>query len=385
MPTPKKIFFVAGENSGDMHGANLIRHLKRMRPDWELAGIGGPQMEKAGMSLLRNMVNDLAIVGFVEVLVKAPAIYKVYKLVKAHLEQNRPDAVVLIDYPGFNMMLVAPLCKKLGIKVIYYIVPQFWAWHRGRIEKFKKYCDKMFPIFPFEARMLNEEGISSEYLGHPLLDVIKLTMTREEVFQKFNLDPEKRLIGIMPGSRRREVRALLPIMLDAARRLLDAGEKVQFILPRSQTIPMDAIDTCLAAWQVPVTVVDQYRFNVRAALDFAWVKSGTSTLEGALLGVPFVILYKVKYITGWIARLIINTPFIGLPNIVAGDMIVPELLQEKCTGMHLAETTQRYLGDEQMYENMKYQLQKVRKIFGPAGSSERVAKAIAEYMDAEGA
>ena len=381
MPTPKKIFFVAGENSGDMHGANLIRHLHRQRPDWELVGIGGPQMEKAGMTLLRNMVNDLAIVGFVEVLLKAPAIYKVYKMVKAYLEKNKPDAVVLIDYPGFNMKLVAPLCKKLGIKVIYYIVPQFWAWHRSRIEKFKLFCDKMFPIFPFEAKMLNEEGINAEYLGHPLLDVIKLTMTKEEIIAKFNLDPTKKLIGIMPGSRRREVRVLLPIMLDAAQRLLDAGENVQFVLPRSQTIPLDAIDTCLAESDVPVTVVDQYRMNVRAALDFAWVKSGTSTLEGAMLGVPFVIMYKVNYLTGLIARFIINTPFIGLPNIVAGDMIVPELLQEKCTGMHLAETTLRFFHDERLYENMKYQLQKVRKIFGPAGSSERVANAIIEYMD----
>jgi lipid-A-disaccharide synthase len=385
MPRPVKIFLVAGENSGDMHGGALVRNIKRLRPDWELTGVGGPQMEKAGMKLLRNMVNDLAIVGFVEVLTKAPTIFRVRNLIKAHLEKDRPDAIVLIDYPGFNLMLMAPLAKELGIKVLYYIVPQFWAWHRSRIKKFKKYCDKIFPIFPFEEKMLRQEGVDATYLGHPLLDLMKLTMTREQVFERFQFDPERKLIGMLPGSRKREVRTLLPIMLEAAQRMLDAGEKVQFVLPRSQTISLDLIDTYLAQYDVPVHVVDQFRFNVRAALDFAWVKSGTSTLEGALLGVPFHINYKVKYITGWLAKILISTPFIGLPNIVAGDLIVPELLQEQATGQNLADQTVRYLHDKTAYENMRYQLQKIQKIFGPPGSSTRTAEAIVAFLDTESA
>lgn len=381
MSRPVKIFLVAGENSGDMHGANLVRHIKRLRPDWELAGVGGPQMEKAGMKLLRNMVNDLAIVGFMEVISKAPTIWRVRNMIKAHLEKDRPDAIILIDYPGFNLLLMAPLAKKLGIKVLYYIVPQFWAWHRSRIRKFKKYCDKIFPIFPFEEKMLQQEGINATYLGHPLLDVMKLTMTREQVFERFQFDPEKRLIGMLPGSRKREVRVLLPIMLEAAQRMLDVGERVQFVLPRSQTISLDLIDTYLTQYDVPVHVVDQYRFNVRAALDFAWVKSGTSTLEGALLGVPFLIIYKVKYITGWIAKVLINTPFIGLPNIVAGDLIVPELLQDQATGQNLAEQTLHYLHDQAAYENMRYQLRKIQRIFGPPGSSKRTAEAAVAFLE----
>jgi len=381
MSKPAKIFLVAGENSGDMHGANLVRHIKRLRPDWELAGVGGPQMEKAGMKLLRNMVNDLAIVGFMEVISKAPTIWRVRNMIKAHLEKDRPDAIILIDYPGFNLLLMAPLAKKLGIKVLYYIVPQFWAWHRSRVKRFKKYCDKIFPIFPFEEKMLQQEGINATYLGHPLLDVMKLTMTREQVFERFQFDPEKRLIGMLPGSRKREVRVLLPIMLEAAQRMLDVGEKVQFVLPRSQTISLDLIDTYLTQYDVPVHVVDQYRFNVRAALDFAWVKSGTSTLEGALLGVPFLIIYKVKYITGWIAKVLINTPFIGLPNIVAGDLIVPELLQDQATGQNLAEQTLRYLHDQTAYENMRYQLRKIQRIFGPPGSSKRTAETTVAFLE----
>jgi lipid-A-disaccharide synthase len=381
MPKPAKIFLVAGENSGDMHGANLVRHIKRLRPDWELSGVGGPQMEKAGMKLLRNMVNDLAIVGFMEVISKAPTIWRVRNMIKAHLEKDRPDAIILIDYPGFNLLLMAPLAKKLGIKVLYYIVPQFWAWHRSRVKRFKRYCDKIFPIFPFEEKMLQQEGINATYLGHPLLDVMKLTMTRGQVFERFQFDPEKKLIGMLPGSRKREVRVLLPIMLEAAQRMLDVGEKVQFVLPRSQTISLDLIDTYLTQYDVPVHVVDQYRFNVRAALDFAWVKSGTSTLEGALLGVPFLIIYKVRYITGWIAKILINTPFIGLPNIVAGDLIVPELLQDQATGQNLAEQTLHYLHDQTAYENMRYQLQKIQRIFGPPGSSKRTAEATVAFLE----
>lgn len=381
MSDSRKIFFVVGENSGDMHGANVIRTIRRERPDWDLLGLGGPQMEKAGMRLVRNMVNDLAIVGLTEVLMKAPEIIRVYRLLKRTLVAERPDAVVLVDYPGFNLMLVAPLARKMGIPVIYYICPQFWAWHRSRIEKFKKYCNKIFPIFPFEAKILEAEGINAEYQGHPLLDVMKLTMTREEVFEKFQFDSEKKLIGMLPGSRPREVRVLLPIMLEAAQRLLDIRDDVQFVLPVSQTIPRDLIDTYLSEYDVNVKLVDQFRFNVRAALDFAWVKSGTSTLEGALLGVPFVIIYKVKYITGWIARRLINTPFLGLPNIVAGDLVVPELLQEKATGQNLADQTNYYLKDKQAYQNMQYQLRKIQKMFGPPGSSARTAKGIIAFLE----
>jgi lipid-A-disaccharide synthase len=297
--------------------------------------------------------------------------------------REKPDAVILIDYPGFNLMLVAPLARKLGIKVVYYICPQFWAWHRSRIKKFKKYCDQIYPIFPFEAKLLNQEGVKAEYIGHPLLDVMKLTMTREQVFERFGFDPDKKLIGMLPGSRKREVHTLLPIMLEAAQRLLETRNDIQFVLPRSNTISLDLIDTYLSEYDVPVKVVDQYRFNVRAALDFAWVKSGTSTLEGALLGVPFVIIYKVKYLTGYLARLIINTPFIGLPNIVAGDLVVPELLQEQATGQNLAEHTQFYLHDAAAYENMKYQLKKIRSMFGPPGSSQRTAEAIVSFLESD--
>lgn len=381
MTRPRKIFFVVGENSGDMHGANLVKSIRNCRPDWELVGLGGPQMEAAGMTLLRNMVNDLAIVGFVEVLMKAPTIWRVYRRVKRYLEKERPDAVVLVDYPGFNLILVAPIAHKLGIPIMYYIVPQFWAWKRGRIKKFREYCEKLFPIFPFEAKQLEQEGIPAEYLGHPLLDVMKLTMNRDEVFERFGFDKKKKLIGLMPGSRNREVKSLLPIMLEAAQKLLDVRDDVQFVIPRSQTISEDLLETYMLEYEVPVKVVDQYRFNVRAALDFAWVKSGTSTLEGALLGVPFLIIYKVNYFTGFLAKMLIHTPFIGLPNIVAGDMIVPELLQEEATGQNLFEQTQHYLNDSDAYENMRYQFQKMRTLFGPPGASKRVGEAIVEHLE----
>lgn len=383
-PAPKKIFFIAGENSGDQRAANVVRHIRELQPDWELEGLGGPLMQKAGMRLIRNMVNDLAIVGLVEVLTKAPKIIQVYRMVRQYLTINRPDAIVLIDYPGFNLGLIAPFAKKLGIPVIYYIVPQVWAWHRGRIRKFKKYCDKIIPILPFEEPLLRKEGIDAEYLGHSLLDIIDLTLSREQVCEQLGLDPAKKIIGILPGSRKREVRAMLPIMLDAAQRLQFTRGDVQFVLSKADTTPTRLLESILDQSPIDVTIVEQSDpnyFDVRAAFDFSWVKSGTSTLEAALLGTPFVIIYKVNYITAWIGRRLLNTPFIGLPNIIADNLVVPELLQEQATGQNLAHYAQLYLRDERAAANMRYQLRKIRETFGPAGSSQRTAEAIVGFMN----
>ena len=385
MDRVRKIFFIAGENSGDQPGGRLVAQIRRMRPDWELVGLGGPKMEAAGMRLMRNMVDDLAIVGLVEVLTKAHRIAQVYRMVRSYLTRERPDAVVLIDYPGFNIGLIAPLADKLGLRVIDYIVPTVWAWHRSRIKKLRRHCDKAFPIYPFEEKLLRNEGINASYLGNPKLDLMVLTMDRAEVFRRFGLDESKRLVGLLPGSRKREVRALLPIMLEAAQRLLAVRDDVQFALVRSETTPLDLIDTYLDEYGVPVTVVERYRYNVRAAFDFSWVKSGTATLEGALLGSPFVIVYKVNYVTAWLARRVLSIPFVGMPNIIAGDLVVPELLQEQATGQNLADQALHYLGDAEAHEAMRHQLGKIREMFGPTGSAERIGAAIIEFLeDTEG-
>lgn len=381
MGKPLKIFLIAGENSGDQPAGQLVREIRKLRPDWEMAGLGGPQMEAAGMELKRNMVNDLAIVGLVEVLTKAPQIIKVYRMVRKYLKEERPDAVVLVDYPGFNLKLIAPFAHKLGLKVIYYIVPTFWAWDYHRIFKLKEYCDKIFPVFPFEEKMLRAEGIDATFLGSKDLDLIVLTMTREEVFEYFQFDPSKKLVGLLPGSRRREVRSLLPLMLEAAQRLLEQGENVQFALPRADTVPLDLIDTYLDQYQVPVTIVEEKRLNVRAAMDFSWVASGTAATEGSLLGVPFVVVYKVNYITAWIAKQLIKTPFVSIPNIVAGNMVIPELLQEEATGQNLADQALHYLSDSKAYENMKFQMGKIKEKFGEPGSAKRIAAALVDFLE----
>ncbi len=383
MSESKRLYFIAGENSGDQPAGKVIREILRSRPHWTVEGLGGPRMEEAGMNLMRNMVNDLAIVGFFEVLQKAPQIYKVWRMVKKHLEETRPDAVVLVDYPGFNLKLVAPFAHGLGIPVIYYIIPTFWAWHYDRVYKIKEYCDKVYPVYPFEEKMLENEGIDAEFLGSKDLDLIVITMTREEVFQEFGLDPNKKLIGLLPGSRRREIKALLPIMLEAAQRLYEERDDVQFVLPQAATIPTDMIDTYLTQYNVPIKVVDRYRLNVRHAMDFSWVASGTAATEGALIGKPFVVLYRANYFSALIIKRLINTPFVCIPNIVAGDMVIPELLQEKATAQNLFDHAQLYLNDHVTYENMKYQLRKIREKFGDTGSSQRVGRSIVDFVEGE--
>lgn len=384
MPSkPRQIFFISGETSGDQRAANVVRNIRLLRPEWELVGLGGPLMEQAGMRLLRNMIHDMAIVGLVEVLSKAPKIISIYRMVRKYLTEHRPDAVVLVDYPGFNLGLIAPLAKKLGIQVIYYIVPQFWAWRPGRVKQFKKYCDKIIPILPFEETLLREEGIDAQYLGHSLMDTLQVSMGREEACRHFGLDPSKKLIALMPGSRKHEVHILLPVMLEAAERLQSSSEDFHFILLRAETTPLSLIEECLESTDMSLTLVEQndpHCHDIRAALDFSWVKSGTSTLEAALLGVPFLITYRVNYLTAWLGRRLLNIPFFGLPNIIAGEMVVPELIQEQATGQNLADQTLHFLNNPQAYGAMQNELQKIKLTLGPPGSSRRTAEAIVAFL-----
>lgn len=372
-----EIFIVAGEPSGDLIGSLLIDRLLRLDPELKITAVGGEQMEKAGAEIRTNVVRDLAIIGFAEVVSKFPKIRRLYNETVDYLKRHRPKVLVLIDYPGFNMK-VAKAAHLLGIKVVYYVIPQVWAWHRSRIHSIRKYVDLSLVIFPFEEKLLAETGAEVAHVGHPLLDIMILTMDREEVFRRFHLDASKKLIGLLPGSRKREVDALLPVMLEAAEKIQAEMEETQFVLPRASTVSREQIDRHLAAAQVEVKVVDSYRYNVRDAMDFAIVTSGTATLETGLLLCPMVIVYKIAYPTWLIAKMLVQIPYAGLINIVAGDMVVPELLQDQCTAENVATRSLKILGDESEIEKIKYQLMRVKDKIGGSGASERAAGHILE-------
>jgi len=377
----KDLFIIAGENSGDLHGSNLVRELLKLDPSLRISGIGGSQMRQAGVNLLANIVDRLAIIGFTGVIKNAERLFRLYRKVIHFLDDVRPAAVILIDYPGFNFKVMRA-AKKRGIPVVYYIMPQVWAWHRSRIYTLKELTERLLVVFPFEKKLCESVNIKQvRYVGHPLLDVMNLTMTKEEVFAKFNFDPKKKLIGLLPGSRKPEIDRLLPAMLGAAERIQKALPDVQFALPRASTIKPELIQYYLSTANVEVSMVDAFRYNVRSAMDFALVKSGTSTLETAILGCPMVVVYKVSFIAWIIGKSVVKLPYIGLVNIIAGEMLVPELLQNEATPMNIAEKTIEMLQDEKRLEGVRYALKKVTEKLGGPGASRCAAENVLEVIN----
>jgi len=370
------LFIIAGENSGDLHGSNLVRQLLELDPELRIHGFGGEQMKQAGVNLLANIVDRLAIIGFTGILRNAQRIFRLYRKACAFFDEHRPDAVILIDYPGFNFKIMKA-ARKRGIPVIYYIMPQVWAWHRSRIYTLKEMTERLLVVFPFEKDLCESVGIKQvRYVGHPLLDVMNLTMTRREVFERFGFDPDKRLIGLLPGSRKSEIDRLLPTMLSAAERIQRALPDVQFCIPRASTIKSELIEYYISAADVPVKVVDAFRYNVRSAMDFALVKSGTSTLETAILDCPMVIIYKVSYLGWMIGKSVVKVPFIGLVNIIAGEMVVPELLQDEATPMNIADRAVEILSDPARMESIRFAMRAVKDKLGGPGASRRAAEEV---------
>jgi len=379
MPS-KHIFLIAGENSGDLHASNLVKSLLRLDATLRFSGLGGPQMAAAGVILLKDIVKGLAIVGFTPVLRNLRIIKRLLEQVREFLSEQRPDAVILVDYPGFNLR-VARMARDLGIPVIYYISPQIWAWHPTRIMRIRATVHLMMVFFPFEHKMYQKAGVNAVHVGHPMLDIVRLTMSKQEVFEKFGFDHAKKLIGLLPGSRKPEIIRHLPVMLEACERMMaEVPNRFQFVIPRSSTVPSELLQKYVERYSVPVRVMDQYRYNIRSALDFAIVKSGTSTLETAILLTPMVIIYKVSFLTWLIAKTLIQIPWIGLVNIVAGARVVPELVQDEATGANVSRAVLDILNDPEQLENMIFQLTQVKESLGRPGASRRAALCVMEIL-----
>ena len=389
---PLRLLFVAGEPSGDARAAAVAREIAGRVHNLEMHGFGGPALAAAGVRLLRDMTVDMAIVGLVEVLKKAPKIVSVCRQARSAIRSLHPDAVILVDYPGFNLGLLAPYAHRLGIPVLYYIVPQFWAWHQKRVHRLRRFCRLAIPIFPFEEDLLHQAGVAAAYGGHPLVDELSVPCGREEARAAFGLDPRAPLVGLAPGSRRREVGKHLPLLLEAAARVREAVPETGFVLVRAATVPAGDIQMHLKDYNLPVTILDPpgndreatgKTLALRSALDFAWVKSGTSTLETALLGTPMAVVYKVSPLTAFIGRRVIRVPFMGMPNLVAGKRVVPELLQENLTVDGLVACARRVLQDPAAAAEDREALRRVKERFGPPGAAARTAGLILQALGRE--
>jgi len=368
----KTIMIVAGEASGDMHGANLVREMLNLDPALNFYGIGGNRLREEGVELLAN-ASDMAVVGLTEVVSKLGSILKIMGMMKRSLDERRPDLVILIDYPDFNIPL-AKAAKKRGIKVFYYISPQVWAWRKSRIGQIKKTVSKMAVILPFEVEMYHQKGFGVNYVGHPLLDMVKLNYSKQESRKKFGLSEDKITIGILPGSRTSEVRILMPELLRAAQILKREMPDLQFILPLADTLEETSVTEIISGFNVDVKVVSGHTYDVVSCADLALVASGTATLETALLGVPMIIVYKISLLSYFIGRLFVHVKNIGLVNIIAGKTIVPELIQGDASGMRIAAESLSILKNGERRQKMIKELQAIRARLGEPGAARRAAQ-----------
>jgi len=374
----RKIMIIAGEASGDLHGSNLVRAMHEIDPAIRFYGIGGVRMEEAGVNLVARS-SDMAVVGLTEVISRLPRILKVFFNLRKDLAESPPDLLIPIDYPDFNFPL-ASAAKKRGVRVFYYISPQVWAWRKGRIGKMKKIVDRMAVIFPFEKDFYAREGMEVSFVGHPFLDTVHIESPREEVLRRLGLDPGRRTIGILPGSREGEVRRILPDMLGTARILSQRLSPVQFLLPVADTLSEEFIRNIAGALPVKLALAKDRIYDAIGAMDVAMVASGTATLETALLGTPMIIVYRVSPLTYAVGRLLVDVDHIGIVNIIAGKAIVPEFIQGDVVPEKMADAIVQILSDEKKYGEMKQNLSKVREKLGQLGASRRVAELAHELM-----
>ncbi len=377
--TPKHLVIVAGEASGDMHAAHLIETLKRLDPSITFSGLGGPKMRAAGVDLYEDLTK-MAVVGFWEVVKHYKDIKKAFNLILKKIDETAVDAVILVDYPGFNLRLAREL-KKRNIKVIYYISPQVWAWKQKRVHFIKKNVDKMLVLFQFEKDLYANFGINVEFIGHPLIDTIKTHGAKESFLLSNNLSPEKLTIGILPGSREKEIENLLPVMLDAAKRLAGEFPQIQFLIIKAPTIARSSIKQYLQRNSLTCQIIDDNIHDGVNACELCMVASGTATLETAILQKPMVVVYKTSLLTWILAKLFVKIADIGLVNVVAGRRIVPECVQFQATGRRIAAELKNIFTDELKIADMKTNLRAVKESLGPGGASLRAAGEVLKTLN----
>lgn len=376
MNRPFTIYFVAGEASGDEHGAALLRALREMAPDLVFTGRGGPKMQAIAGESFTNWSDAAAVVGLWEVVKRYGYFRDQFQNAMNEIATIHPDAVVLIDYPGFNLRLARALRKKIpALKIIYYISPQVWAWNRGRIGQMARFLDLMLCIFPFEAELYNKSGLRTVFVGHPMIENLAKLRTNEE--------RQPNLIGLFPGSRLREVRKIFPIMLEAAREIVVERPEINFeVAAASEPLALE-IRQMLAASSVRdrVRVVTDAATRTMQRVFAAMVASGTATLEAAYFRLPFVLVYKVTWPTYFAARLVLKTKHLGMPNVLAGREIVPEFIQHEARPDSISKAVLKLMNDQSVRDVMISEFNAIIAKLGETGASARAARVILDELN----
>lgn len=363
---------IAGEASGDLHAAKLVNAVLRQRPDIQFFGIGGSNMRDASVDTLVD-ARDMAVVGLVEIWAHRKVIFGALRQMRDILRTNPPDLLILVDYPEFNLRL-AKTAKQCGVKVLYYISPQIWAWRQHRVKTIRQRVDHMAVVFPFEVAFYQQHHVPVTFVGHPLVDEVKPSENRRVLRQQFGLDDDQTVIGLFPGSRHSEIRRLLPIILQSARLFKQKHPTVQFLLPLAPTLTKEDLAIYLTEYQdLPITVVTDKTYDVIASVDAIVTVSGTVTLEIALLGTPMVIINRVARLTYLLVRRMVKIAHIGLCNIVANRRVVPELIQDDATPEKIVHELERILNDTAYRQKMISDLGTIEAMLGKPGGIENAA------------
>lgn len=379
----KKIFLIACEPSGDTHTAALVRAMKRRNSALRLIGLGGPKMEQAGVRLLEDMTK-ISAVGLGDVIRQYFRYRAIFYRALHEIKKETPDAVILVDSPAFNLRIAKKIRRMHPrLPILYYISPQLWAWGARRIHTVKKTVSKMFVILPFEVPLYEKAGVACEFVGHPLLDHLNTSHDREALRSQLRIQDGQVAIGLMPGSRKKEVERILPLMVRAAEHLKREIPGAVFLMARSGNVKYEIYDAILKNSKIEVLAFDNHLHDHIASMDFALVASGTATLETALMKTPFFLLYKTGWLTYWLGRFLIRVPFLGLVNLLAGKRVVPEFIQGDAHPETIAHEARVLLQTPELYEKMKWQMGEVKDLLGEQGASERAAHSMLDFLAQE--
>jgi lipid-A-disaccharide synthase len=381
MAKPLKILLSAGEASGDRLGAGLVRAIRARRPDADVLGMGGAEMAAAGVRIVAR-AEEVAVMGLVEVLSHLPAIRRAMSDLEQALEMEKPDLFVPVDFPEFNLKLAAR-AKRAGVPVVYFVSPLVWDWRRGRVRKIRSLVRRVLVLFPFEAAFYEKAGVPVTFVGHPAVEATTDPPPKAEVLRLAGVPPDRRVVALLPGSRVGEVRRLLPRMLGAARRLRADRPDLDLVIPRASTIPPELIQGIVDRSGVErVRVVTAPYPEILTACDAGAVASGTATLDAALAELPMVVVYRVHASSSLLARLLVRVDRFSLPNLVAGETIVPELFQGAATEEAIAAALAAYLDSPDESGRVRERLRGVRRKLGGPGVLERAAAAILAEVEA---
>jgi lipid-A-disaccharide synthase len=376
---PYRVMFSAGESSGDQHAAHMFAEMRALNPNVHAIGMGGGRMRQSGVDV-RVDSSGIGVIGLIEILRHYGEIRAALTAMKRLLLAEKPDLLVCVDYKEFNLKL-AQFAKRHGIKVLFYVSPQVWAWRPGRVVTYGKAIDMMAVIFPFETAYYQAKNVPVRYVGHPSVDKVHPRYSKQEAMQIFNLDSSRPVVGILPGSRTNEIRRMLPVMLEAAEKLAVADASLQFLLPQADSVSDELLYSFLQSARVDVKVVKQQIYDVIQCSDAIMTTSGTASLEVALLGVPMLIAYRLSPFSYWLGKQLVKIPFIGLPNIIAGKAVVKELIQHDLSAENVVIEIERLLNDQAYRDACLQGLQRVKTLLGEGGGSRNMAVLALEMLD----